>query len=223
MFFTQADHRDPKSLASRMRRKRTGLLIELLSPFGEPVRILDVGGLAMFWRDNCPQLPKRCNITMLNVTETATEGLPNIESVVGDARRMTMFADDSFDIVFSNSVIEHVGTLYDQMAMAKEVERVGKAYFVQTPNRYFPLEPHFLFPFWTFMPTFLRSRLLQHFNLGWIQREPNLLQSRARIEQMRLLNFTEMKGLFPNAKIVGERIGPLIKSLIAVRRSADSV
>ena len=88
----------------------------------------------------------------------------------GDARQMPMFQDNEFDMCFSNSVIEHVGSAADQMSMAREVRRVAKGYFIQTPNAYFPLEPHFLIPGWQFASVALRARLLQLRNWGWVER-----------------------------------------------------
>jgi len=87
-------------------------------------------------------------ITLVNL-EPENASLPNTTSIAGDARKIE--AEDSrVDVVFSNSVIEHVGANQDQMQMAQEVRRVGKRYFIQTPNKYFPLEPHFLFPLFQF-------------------------------------------------------------------------
>jgi hypothetical protein len=216
MIFSAADNRNPNSLASRLRRKRTELFAKLLEPFHEPVRILDVGGTASFWVNNAPSLPKQCHFTLLNLELESTGGLKNACSLVGDARE-TGLEDNEFDIVFSNSVIEHVGTLYDQMAMAKEVQRVAKSFFLQTPNRYFPLEPHFLCPFWQFLPTWFRAALHRRVRLGWMNREPDALLARAGVEQVRLLTHYEMKRLFGDAQIHTETIGPLTKSLIAVR------
>lgn len=217
MVFAAADNRNPQSLASRMRRQRTALFAQLLDPFSEPVRVLDIGGTPAFWLHNAPTLPKQCDFTLLNLDPASTEELPRARCVVGDARR-TSFADLEFDVVFSNSVIEHVGTLYDQRAMAREVRRVARAYFVQTPNRYFPLEPHFLFPFWQFLPAWFRAALHRRFKLGWMQRQPDTLLARADVEQVRLLNRTELGRLFPDATIHRETLGPLTKSLIAVRK-----
>ncbi|HAV60892.1 MAG TPA: methyltransferase type 11 [Verrucomicrobiales bacterium] len=216
MVFAAADNRDPQSLASRLRRKRTELFAQLLLPFAEPVRVLDIGGTPSFWLNNAPALPRRCHITLLNLEPVADSGLENVKCLVGDARA-TGFADGAYDVVFSNSVIEHVGTLFDQMAMAREVRRVSRAYFVQTPNRYFPMEPHFLFPFWQFLPTWFRAALHRRFGLGWMQRQPDPLLARAGVEQVRLLTTAEMTGLFADAQIKRERVVGFTKSLIALR------
>ena len=114
-----------------------------------PVRILDVGGTEGYWKMGKLN-DDQVFVTLLNLTQVDVT-MPNMTSIAGDARKIQE-SDLSFDIVFSNSVIEHVGTYKDQMQMAKEVHRIGKHYFVQTPNKYFPLEPHFLFPFFQFLP-----------------------------------------------------------------------
>jgi hypothetical protein len=70
----------------------------------------------------------------------------NINPITGDATNLAKFDDHSFDIAFSNSVIEHLQMFENQRCMASEIQRVGKAFRVQTPNSWFPMEPHFLVP-----------------------------------------------------------------------------
>lgn len=215
-----ADHTNPDSYISRRRRERMKWFLPLLADFPEPVRILDIGGTASFWKNNAPDLPKNCLWTLLNMELEDVSGLPGASAVKGDARNLGMFGDQSFDICFSNSVIEHVGTLYDQLAMAREIQRVGRSYFVETPNRYFPLEPHFLFPGWPFLPTWFRAFLLNHFKVGWWPRRTDPFLARAEVEQIRLLNLREVKYLFPDARIHLEKFGPLTKALVAIGRSS---
>ncbi len=219
MFFGIADNTNPTSLAARMRRRRMQLFTQLLEPFPEPVSLLDVGGTAGFWEMYLPELPKRVHLTLLNLTATPTGQLPDTVSIAGDARRMSDFADRAFQVCFSNSVIEHVGTFADQRAMALEIQRVSHAYFVQTPNHFFPIEPHFLFPGWQFLPRYFKTLLHQKFNLGWMARQPDRRLAQAEVEQIRLLNLADMKRLFPSAEIHREKFGPLVKSLIAVRQA----
>lgn len=210
-----ADNQNPDSLASRLRRRRLELFFKLLRDFQQPVSILDVGGTVAFWRDLAPDLRTDCRLTLLNVTREDCTSTPHITSFAGDARRMPQFADQQFDICFSNSVIEHVGTFADQRAMATEVQRVARAIFIQTPNRYFPIEPHFLMPLWQFYPVSIRVALLRRFSLGWIPRTPDAEAARAEILQIRLLDAAEMQTLFPATAIYREKLGPLTKSIVA--------
>jgi len=116
---------------------------------GDPIKILDVGGTQIYWERMNFTGHDNVYITLLNL-ELAPVSNANFSSIVGDARDLKGFEDNHFDIVFSNSVIEHLFTLQNQQKMASEVRRVGKNYFIQTPNYYFPIEPHWLFPFSNF-------------------------------------------------------------------------
>jgi SAM-dependent methyltransferase len=119
-----------------------------------------------------------------------------------DARALP-FADGEFEIAFSNSVIEHIVDAADRARYAAEVRRVGRRYFVQTPNRGFPVEPHALLPLVHLLPPSLGRRL---WRFG-VSTDP--------YESARLLGARELRRLFPDAAIVRERVGPLTKSLVA--------
>jgi SAM-dependent methyltransferase len=209
-----ADNRNPHSLAARLRRKRFDLFLGLLSTLNRPVAILDVGGTQNFWEVMGFASVGEVSVTLLNLSKEAIS-LPNFRSVAGDARRIE-FPDQSFDVVFSNSVIEHVGSRADQLRMAEEVQRVGKRYFVQTPNKYFPIEPHFLFPFFQFLPLASRVWLLRHFNLGWHRRTRDYSSAREQVAGVELLSKNAMCAMFPKATIVEEKFGGLTKSFIAL-------
>jgi len=58
--------------------------------------------------------------------------------------------------------------------MANEGRRVGKRYFVQTPNLYFSIEPHFVFPFFQFLLLQAKVWLITHFYLGWCKKISSL-------------------------------------------------
>jgi ubiquinone/menaquinone biosynthesis C-methylase UbiE len=132
----------------------------------------------------------------------------NVQVGVADGTALP-FADDEFPIVFSNSVIEHVPKDL-QPAFAAEIRRVGRRYFVQTPNRYFPIEPHYQFPLFQFLPRSMQKWLNRHFSLGW--------RRKGEWEDVRLLSARELRRLFPDAEIRRERLFGLTKSLMAVRR-----
>jgi hypothetical protein len=213
LILSVADMRDPKSLASRLRRRRFELFLGLLARVPRPVRILDVGGTHAFWGNAELAADPGVRITLVNVS-FATEGSPDIEQVRGDARSLE-FPDKSFDIAYSNSVIEHVGGKEDQRRMAAELQRVGVRHFVQTPNYHFPIEPHFLFPGFQFLPVEARARLLNTFDLGWTKRERDLEAARDVVGSIQLLTKRDFVDFFPNSTIYEERYCGLTKSFIA--------
>jgi len=213
MFNKIANNQDSQSLATRMRQKRLRLFYSLLSRLENEIHILDVGGTENFWQT--AQLPdgKDIKITLLNLGKLPT-ALLNVTSIDGDARDI-QFPDSQFDVVFSNSVIEHVGDFRDQEKMAREVRRVGKRHFIQTPNKYFPIEPHFVFPLYQFLPNILQIWLLQNFNLGWMKKTPNRVNASKLIAEIRLLDRSEFKVLFPESNLFEEKFFGLTKSFIA--------
>ena len=215
MLKTLGDNTNPSSLATRMRRQRFAFFLSLLENVRRPLTILDVGGTQQFWdmmgRDRLPG----ARITLLNVAAQPVTG-EGFESVAGDARDLSRFETSSFDVVFSNSVIEHLGPRFaDQQRMADEIKRVGNRYFVQTPNRHFPLEPHFLVPGFQFMPLALRVWLVSHFNVGWYPRIHDKAKARAEVESVSLLTERDLRRLFPQAQIYRERLLGLTKSFVA--------
>lgn len=213
MLKKMADNRDEQSLAVQFRKRRFAFFQSLLSRLDRPIHILDIGGTEAYWKTMGLDFEDQLFITLLNLTQHDVT-LPNLTSIVGDARSVQ--ADNaSFDVVFSNSVIEHVGNYQDQLQMAKEVVRVGRRYFVQTPNKYFPLEPHFLFPFFQFLPRWIRVLLLQNFNLGWFVKTPDKAKAREIVEEIRLLSKREFISLFPNASIFQEKVFGMTKSFVA--------
>jgi ubiquinone/menaquinone biosynthesis C-methylase UbiE len=208
-----ADNRDPNSLSSRMRAKRNEQFKSLLDSLPRPLKILDVGGTQTVWETIRLVDQPDVHITILNLEQKECR-YKNVHSVVGDARDMRGFHDCQFDIVYSNSVIEHVGNM-DQMAkMASEVRRVGRRYFVQTPNRYFPIEPHFVFPMFQFLPLSIRTLMVQKFSLGWIAKQPDRNRAAEEVQSINLLSRRELRFLFPDGRMMEERLLGLTKSLI---------
>ena len=132
---------------------------------------------------------------------------PNVSVEKGDGTRL-QYADREFPAVFSSSTIEHVPRDL-QAAFASEVARVGERYFVQTPNRWFPIEPHYQLPFFHFLPERARRALNRRFNLGW--------RPKGYWEDVNLLSARQLRRMFPDAEIRRERVFGLTKSLMAVR------
>lgn len=213
-----ADNTRRDSLATRLRRRRFRRFHALVVRLDKkPLRILDVGGTLNFW-STMDYLDRRRDIelTLLNLSRTESP-FSHVVTVAGDARDMRAFCDREFDLVFSNSVIEHVGDLGDQKRMADEVRRVGKGYFLQTPNLYFPIEPHFLFPYFQFLPLSVKVFLLRHFRIGWHGPTRDLQKAKRTATSVRLLKKSELARLFPDGRIVEERFLGLVKSFIVFK------
>lgn len=208
------DNARSDSLAAKMRRRRFAFFLQLLNTVPRPLTILDVGGRQRFWEVmNFSQEPG-IHITLLNI-EPAEINLANFVALTGDATCMDSFLDNQFDVVFSNSVIEHVGSFDKQKQMAREAQRVAQRYFIQTPNYYFPIEPHFLFIGFHWLPLEARAWLHSHFNLGWQKRIPDRKEAQESVAQVRLLRKKELLSLFPHCHLYEEKIMGITKSLIA--------
>jgi len=184
-------------------------------------RILDVGGTPEIW-DLLPSADT-ARVVLLNMPRAgANHGAASAtrQYVYGDGCHLP-FADRSFDIVFSNSVIEHVGGPEAQARFAREVRRSGRGYWVQTPNRWFPIETHLLTPLVHLLPRGLRAFVVRRFTVWqWINR-PDPESKRFYIEHfisdIRLLSGGELQVLFPDAIILRERFLFFTKSLVAFR------
>ena len=179
-------------------------------------RILDVGGTPFNWE----LLDVRPRITIVNMPRAREAFDEHYTCVFADGRALP-FADGSFDIVFSNSVIEHVGDAGCQRQFANEIARVGRAYWVQTPNRWFPIEPHLLTPFLHFLPKRWQRGIARKFTVWALIEWPSQDRWEYYIEHylrdIRLLDAADLRAIFPDAQIVRERLFGLTKSLIAVR------
>ena len=188
-------------------------LKEKLDALKKPVRILDIGGLESFWV-NCGLADNAdYQITLLNL-QTENTHYDNIQSTIGDASNLVGIKDKEFDVVFSNSVIEHLYTKENQSKMAQEVRRVGTYYYVQTPNKHFPVEPHYVLPFFQYFPNSLKFFILTKTKLSRLHKwDP--AYAKQYIDEIRLLTEKEMRELFPTASIYKENVGGLVKSYCA--------
>ena len=207
-------------LQTRFRANRFVLIKQIIDQIlseKKTCRILDAGGVAEYWIRLGQDLDwNRIEVCLLNLTASPTN-FRGLKAIVGDARHMDQFADFEFDIVHSNSVIEHVGRWDDMSSMAKEVRRLAPHYFVQTPYFWFPIEPHARFPLLHWMPESWRYRIIMKRTCGFWQRQPDLGRAVAAIQSAILLDKQQMQFLFPDAKISVERFFGLPKSLIAIR------
>lgn len=209
-----ADNQNKESLSHQFRKKRFQLFLSKIQSLPKPVSILDIGGTVAFW-ENMGFSEEGVTITLLNLKEQEITQ-PGFISVAGDATQLP-YADQSFDMVFSNSVIEHLYTKEKQQQMAAEVQRVGKHFFIQTPNYWFPVEPHWVFPFFQFLPFSVRVFLTQHFSLGHIAKQPLPEDAKRQVREIKLLSKREFQSLFPAALIYTERFLLMGKSFVAMR------
>jgi Methyltransferase domain len=208
-----ADGHAGGSFSNRMRARRFELFEGLTASLPRPLRIIDVGGTNDFWVKRGWAGRDDVEITLVNLKPQEQEH-PNIVPAVGDATNLSEYEDGSFDVAFSNSVIEHLFTLEAQTAMAREVVRVGRAYWVQTPNFWFPMEPHFLVPGWQWLPERARVSLIQKRACGWRGPCPEREDARATVREVRLMRRRELSRLFPRAAVEAERFGGLAKSFV---------
>lgn len=180
-------------------------------------RVLDLGGNASYWRD-LESVWRGRNLTFTLVNTVPEQGLSApFTAINADAREMAQFADQSFDVVHSNSVLEHVGRWKEMRAFAAEIRRLAPRYFVQTPYYWFPLEPHFRVPFFNWLPEPMRLSLVMWRGCGAFPRAETMDDAVRFIEDSNLLDMKRFRALFPDAEIRRERVYGLTKSLIAVR------
>jgi 2-polyprenyl-3-methyl-5-hydroxy-6-metoxy-1,4-benzoquinol methylase len=213
------DNRRSDSVSTNIRKNRLAFFKSLLASVPGPLRILDIGGRQRLWETTTDFLAEEMRdieITLINLNPRIVKEVnhPKIKGIVGDARHLPQFKNNEFDVVFSNSVIEHVGDYNDQLQMANELMRVGKRYFVQTPNLYFPIEPHFVFPLFQFLPVEVRVSLITHFDLGWIKKITDKQRAKQAVTSIRLVSKKEVMALFPNANLYEEKLFGLTKSFI---------
>lgn len=210
------DPKDVTSLSYRLRSKRDRFLREFLLRGGRT--IIDLGGTSDYWRRVGLDFLKDngFTVTIVNIEETELGEGP-FKCMVGNACKIDL-PDNSFDIVHSNSVIEHVGGWDQVSAFASEVRRLAPAYYVQTPNWWFPVDPHFWkVPFFHWMPEAVRTELLARFSIATAGRIPDRKVARQIVEDTRLVTGRQMRDLFPDAEFRGEPFLGLTKSWIATR------
>lgn len=108
---------------------------------------------------------------------------PKVTALVYDGRSFP-FDDASFDIVWSNAVLEHVGDRDRQLFFLREIKRVSKRAFITTPNRFFPIEPHTRTPLLHYLPKKIFDEYLDFIGKGWAARDYMYLLSRSELSTL---------------------------------------
>ncbi len=175
------------------------------------VRLLDIGGTPQTWiSESQNHVP--FSVTMINIRCSIDISNSFFHLIQGDATRLP-FSDNEFDIAFSNSVLEHVGSWEKQLAFAREARRVARKLWIQTPARSFPIEAHLLAPFIQYLPKRIQHRIARWTPRGLLT--PEVVHE--IIDEVRLLTHREIQELFPDCQILKERLFFFTKSYIAVR------
>lgn len=155
-------------------------------------------------------------IILLNLNAHRYQPHPTIRLEIGDACDLPAGAFAA-DLVHSNSVIEHVGGPDRVAAFAAAVRRAAPSYFVQTPNYWFPYEPHFDALFFHWRSEAARARRLMARAHAAYPRAADLPSALSAVREINLLDAPRLQSLFPDGRLLREWIGPCVKSLMAVR------
>jgi hypothetical protein len=213
-----------KAASSRFRLARFSVFLDLIDSIPKadrPLRILDVGGVEAYWSDKRNLIARPVEITIVNL-DGGSAARPGFVSLRGNACHMPEFADNSFDVIHSNSVIEHVGQWSNMMAMAKEIRRIAPNYFVQTPYFWFPIEPHARTPFLHWLPESLKFRLVMARKCGpYWSKAATVDEAMRTVQSSTLLDRRMFAALFPDATVVREKFFGMTKSLMAVRKHVE--
>ena len=130
---------------------------------------------------------------------------PRVRYTMFDGRALP-FPDKSFNMVFSNAVIEHIIGQGQQARFAKEIMRVGKSWFVTTPNYWFPFESHYHLPLIHFLP-----REMQR----WYNRLLGSAIAKGTVQDLALLSARKLQRLFPASRVVRMRVTFWPETLVA--------
>jgi hypothetical protein len=218
------DYSNPNSLGSRLRRRRSfhlKNLIDLIHERHGKVRILDLGGRRVYWEmfDEDWLAARNVHVTLINSADEVARMRQDARftALAGDACHLPQFADDSFELSHSNSIIEHVGGWDRMEAYVRESRRLAPFCYLQTPYFWFPVEPHFLAPFYHWLPESWRAKILLRMKLGYGRRAANMGEAMRTIRGAVLLDRAQLAYFMPDARICFEWLGPFPKSLIAIR------
>ncbi|HEY7051175.1 MAG TPA: methyltransferase type 11 [Mycobacterium sp.] len=207
----------PTSIGGSARRRRWEV-VQRNFPELPDMRVVDLGGTVETWR-RAPVRPRE--VTVVNLFEPGDSDDPRLIPVKGDActARDTLVSAacaTEFDLAFSNSLIEHVGGHARRLALSREIRSLAPYHWVQTPYRYFPIEPHWLFPLMQFLPMYLRANVALRWPLS--HSKPNSWEdAREDVVWTELVSQTEMRMYFPESVLFKERLAGLVKSITAIR------
>jgi Methyltransferase domain len=202
------DPDNPNSFSSKARARRWSEFHSRF-PLIEEMEVLDLGGTVEYWLSVASR-PK--HVTVVNLFPQDVAGSSWITAHQHDACTVDL---GTFDLVVSNSVIEHVGGHAQRQRLADVIHKSAAHHWIQTPYRYFPIEPHWLAPGMQFLPVALRTEMSRRWPLGHF-RDADSAETVAEVLQIDLLGLTEMIHYFPDSIIWREKVAGLTKSLVAI-------
>jgi Methyltransferase domain len=214
----------PDSTSNKFRAARVARLKSLIDKTlleKSHCRVLDIGGTYNFWHIWRDQIDwKKTEVICVNLDpahfETGKDET-RISMIQGNACDLHNIKDGEFDVAFSNSVIEHVGTWRDMKNMAKETRRVAKRYLLQTPYFWFPIEPHARTPFLHWMPESWAYRIVMARKCGFWTKAATVSDAVEAVQSAVMLDGRQVAELFPDARIERERFLGITKALMAIR------
>ncbi|MHA6758526.1 class I SAM-dependent methyltransferase [Streptacidiphilus sp. PAMC 29251] len=206
----------PDSLGARKRAQRWEVFADTFPGIGE-MSVIDLGGTVETWL-RAPVRPARVHV--VNLLEDPPAEVPDwIRAEFSDATALSeRILATEYDLVYSNSVLEHVGGHTQRLRFAEAVHRLAPRHWVQTPYRYFPIEPHWLFPGFQFLPLAARAELARYWPLAH-SRAGSTEEGLRSAMCTELISRSEMQHYFPHSRVINEHMAGLVKSLIAAKSS----
>lgn len=212
-----------QSLEFRFRERRFERIRQLIQSILDTngrCSIIDLGGTEKYWligEDFIRRNRQRLSITVVNTELEDIHDRELFSFIKGSATAPDLGGGRSFDLVHSNSVIEHVGSWEEMQRFAENARRLAPRYYIQTPNYWFPYEPHFRFPGFQYLPEAVRVRLIMRWSLGFFRRIESRAEADDIIAHHCLISAREMRVLFPDAEVSYEKAFGLNKSILALR------
>ena len=202
----------PRSLGERARHHRWKMFRSHF-PDIDSMSVVDLGGTVDYWL-RAPVRPR--SVRVLNLEEPPASIPDWITAEISDVTDPSLLSDaGAYDLVYSNSVIEHVGGHERRNAFAANVAALADRHWIQTPYRYFPVEPHWVCPGMQYLPLRMRARVGMHWPLVHT-RAADMESAIAAQLSVELLDITAMRHYFPESQIVYDRLAGLVKSVVAV-------
>jgi hypothetical protein len=175
------------------------------------MRVLDLGGYAVSWTVLGVR-PR--SLTVVNLDRDKGPYEPWMDIVQADA---CTGGFGKYDLVFSNSLMEHLGGHARRQQFANVVQESAPSWWIQTPYRYFPIEPHWIFPCFQFLPFRMRVMVCQHWNTLNMPACKDADRAADIVASIELISATEMRTYFPTSEIWFERVASIPKSLVALK------